>query len=165
MKKIVLALGIFITSSLLMAGGNNSGAIPGMIDVPNKVCKLNKIYVEEDACLMWQDQFYTDAEDGGYSRHRSVGKVGTWNHATDYCRRLNYMGYNDWRLPTSIELKHVHNKYGQVFKYFRGDDFWSSTPTTGSKYYVVYAVDAYSYKRFKRETNYIRCVRCVACPK
>jgi len=161
MRKIVLALGLLVASTLLMAGGNNGGNLSETIDMPsNKICKLNKIYIEEDAHLMWQDQFYNDAEDGGYSRYHSVGKVGTWNHAIDYCRRLNYNGYSDWRLPTANELKHVHNKHGQVFNYYRGDDFWSSTPTTGSKYYVVYAVDAYQYKRNKRETNYIRCVRC-----
>ena len=27
---------------------------------------------------MWQDQVYTDAEDGAYKKHKSMGKAGTW---------------------------------------------------------------------------------------
>ena len=161
MKKTVITLWIFLSTALLVAGGNVNPNLSAVAEIPNKICKANKIYIEKDAQLMWQDQAYTDAEDGAYKRHHSVAKAGTWNHAMNYCRRLNYAGYTDWRLPTADELMHVHRKTGQVFTYYRGNDFWSSTPTTENRYYVVFPADAYQYKRVKKETNYIRCVRCI----
>ena len=161
MKKTLIGLGIFFLGIQLMAGGNVNPNLSAVADIPNKICKPNKVYVEQDARLMWQDQAYVDAEDGAYKRNHSVAKAGRWNHAVNYCRRLNYAGYSDWRLPTSDELVHVHRKKGQVFTYFRDNDFWTSTPTTDVRYYVVFPADAYTYKRYKRESNYIRCVRCM----
>jgi len=160
MKKRVSILGIFLMTVLVVAGGNVNPNLSEIAKIPNKICKENKIYVEKDVQLMWQDQAYVDAEDGAYKRNHSVGKSGTWNHAVNYCRKLIYGGYTDWRLPTSDELIHVHKKTGQVFTYYRSDDFWTSTPTTDSRYYVVLPADAYPYKRYKRQSNYIRCVRC-----
>ena len=161
MKNTLIGLGIFFLGIQLMAGGNVNPNLSAVADIPNKICKPNKVYVEKDARLMWQDQAYVDAEDGAYKRYHSVAKAGRWNHAVNYCRRLNYAGYSDWRLPTSDELVHVHRKEGQVFTYFRDNDFWTSTPTTDVRYYVVFPADAYQYKRYKRESNYIRCVRCM----
>jgi len=161
MKKTVLTLWLFLSTALLMAGGNVTPSLPAVADIPNS-CYADKTYLEEAAGLMWQDQKYTDAEDGAYANERSVGKAGKWNHASNYCRRLNYAGYSDWRLPTSDELTHVHKlrHEDQPFKYFRDKDFWTSTPTTEGKYYVIYPADAYPYKRYKKESNFIRCVRC-----
>ena len=161
MKKLMIMVWIFLSTAVLMAGGNVNPHLSAVAEIPNKICKANKIYIEKDVHLMWQDQAYVDAEDGGYKRNYSVEKSGTWNHAVNYCRRLNYGGFTDWRLPTADELVHVHRKEGQVFVYTRGDDFWSSTPATDSRRYVVFPADAYRYKRYERETNYIRCVRCV----
>ena len=155
MKKTVLTLWLFLSTVLLMAGGN----VAPVEDISN-TCYADKTYLQEAAGLMWQDQKYVDAEDGAYANERSVRKAGNWNHAMKYCRRLNYAGYSDWKLPTSDELTAVHRIEGQVFQYFRDKDFWSSTPTTEGKYYVVYPADAYIYKRVKKESNFIRCVRC-----
>lgn len=160
MKKSAIIL--FITTAILMAGGDTNPNISSVVGIPNQLCKQNTVYRETDANLMWQDQAYVDAEEGGYKRHHSVAKVGTWDHAKSYCRRLNYAGYSDWRLPTSDELSHVHSKAGQVFRYSRDTDFWSSTPSTDTRYYVVFPADAYRYKRESDQTNYIRCVRCMA---
>jgi len=161
MKKLIYVACVLMCGNVLMAGGNINPNLSNIEDIPNKICKENKIYIEKDVHLMWQDQAYVDAEDGAYKRHHSTEKAGTWNHAINYCRRLNYAGYTDWRLPTKDELVHVHRKEGEVFSYYRGNDFWSSTPTTENRYYVVYPADAYQYKRSRRETNYIRCVRCM----
>ena len=161
MKKIVITLGILISTPLLMAGGDVSLSLPVVSKIPDKECQENTIYIEKDTSLMWQDETYEDSEDGACKRNHSVSKAGTWGHAVNYCRGLNYAGFTDWRLPTADELVHVHRKEGQVFTYFRGDDFWSSTPASDSRYYVVYTSDAYRYKRYKSESNYIRCVRCM----
>ena len=150
-----------MSATLLMAGENVTPKLSAVVDIPTKSCKADKVYVEEDTQLMWQDQAYVDAEDGAYKREHSVGKAGKWKHAVNYCQRLDYAGNTDWRLPTSSELMHVHRKTGQVFSYFRGSDFWTSTPATKNRYYVVYPADAYQYKRKTRKSNYIRCVRCI----
>ncbi len=147
--------------TLLMAGGNFSPNLSAVAEIPAQSCKTDKVYIEEDVNLMWQDQAYTDAEDGAYKREHSSGKAGKWKHAENYCRRLNYSGYADWKLPTSDELQHVHRIPGQVFVYFRGRDFWTSTPASRGKYYVVYPADAYRYEHKTKRSNYIRCVRCL----
>ncbi len=159
MKKSVLSLWMVLSTAFVFAGGNITPI--AAVETEN-VCHKDLTYLEKDGNLMWQDQKYTDAEDGAYASERSVGKAGKWNHAANYCRRLNYAGYSDWRLPTSDELTHIHRLThdGQAFKYFRDKDFWTSTPTTEGKYYVVFPPDAYIYKRSKRESNFIRCVRC-----
>jgi len=161
-KKTMTTLWIFLSTTLLVAGGNNNSYLPAIVDISSKTCHTDKVYIEKETQLMWQDQAYVDAEDGAYANGRSVSKVGNWNHATNYCRRLNYRGYSDWKLPTADELMHVHRQEGNVFTYFRGNDFWSSTPTSENRYYVVFPADAYQYKRKKREANYIRCVRCIS---
>jgi len=165
MKKSIMMAGVLLSSMVLMAGGNICPNLSAVADINAKNCKTYTVYVENDTRLMWQDAPYTDAEDGAYKRNHSVGKAGTWNHAMRYCRRLNYAGYTDWRLPTADELTHVHRKPGQVFKNYRSDDFWTSTPSTDSRYYVIYPADAYRYKRYRRESNYIRCVRCMGIDK
>ena len=152
---------VFFSTIMVFAGGNVNHTLSTIAAVPNKICKENKIYIEEDAQLMWQDQAYTDAEDAAYKRHRSLSKAGTWMHAMHYCTRLTYAGYSDWRLATADELVHVHGHEGQLFSYFRDGDFWTSTPSTDSRYYVVFPADTYQYKRNKKESNYIRCVRCI----
>jgi len=160
MKFLFLLGSVWAGMSILFAGGNENLNISAVADVSAQKCKLNKVYTEKDAQLMWQDQAYTDAEDGAYKRDHSVGKAGSWNHAMNYCATLDYQGYADWRLPTADELVHIHHKPGQAFVYHRGEDFWTSTPSTRNKYYVVYPVDAYQYKRDKKKSHYIRCVRC-----
>ncbi len=161
MKKSIIVVWMLMSAVLLMAGGNVTPKLSPVADIPAKACKTDKIYVEKDTNLMWQDQAYVDAEDGAYKQKRSVGKAGKWRHAENYCRRLDYAGYADWRLPTSDELMHVHRKEGQVFSYFRGEDFWTSTPGVKGKYFVVYPADAYRYEHKIKRSNYIRCVRCL----
>ncbi len=161
MKKLALSTWIVMSATLLMAGGNFVPALSSVEDIPSQACKTDKVYIEESAELMWQDQGYTDAEDGAYKREGSASKAGKWKHAEKYCRTLDYVGYADWRLPTSDELQQVHRIPGQVFVYFRGRDFWTSTPASIGKYYVVYPADAYRYEHKVRRSNYIRCVRCL----
>lgn len=160
MKKLMILLAMIAASVVVYAGGDENRYVSQASKIETVTCKTNTVYTEIDAKLMWQDQAYTDAETGAYKRNHSVEKAGSWNHATNYCAALDYQGYADWRLPTSDELRHVHHKAGQVFTYHRTNDFWTSTPATENRYYVVYPVDAYQYKRKKKESNYVRCVRC-----
>jgi hypothetical protein len=161
MKKVLMAACISMFTTLLIAGGDKGTALAPVAKISNTSCKTNKVYVEADVALMWQDQEYTDAEDGAYKRGHSVAKAGNHRHAMNYCRTLNYAGYNDWRLPKADELIHMHHKGDVSFIYSRGSDFWTSTPTTENRYYVVYAADAHQYKRKPNQSNYVRCVRCI----
>ncbi len=72
MKKSIIATWMLISVSLLMAGGNVSPNLSAVADISAKVCKVDKVYIEEDAKLMWQDQAYVDAEDGAYKQERSI---------------------------------------------------------------------------------------------
>lgn len=161
MKKLLISACVAMFTTLLMAGGDASTTLSPVAKISNTSCKTNKVFVQADAGLMWQDQAYTDAEDGAYKREHSVAKAGKHRHAMNYCRALNYGGYNDWRLPTSGELTNVHAPQDNPFAYYRGSDFWSSTPTTENRYYVVYTADAMQYARKPSASNYIRCVRCL----
>ena len=150
---------------LLVAGGDDKThdakkTVVIKIPAPNCKCKPKKVYHQPGTCLVWQDEPYTDAEEGAYRRNYSVGKAGNWMYAINYCRALHYDGHNDWRLPTADELSAVHERRGNAFAYSRDGDFWTSTPADGKFYYVVYPADAYRYKRLKEESNFIRCVRC-----
>jgi len=161
MKKKVLGIGLICAASYVMAGGNFVPPASGVAKVASP-CTAESVYVDRETGLMWQDAAYTDAEDGAEAKGRSFGKAGNWRHAVNYCRTLNYAGYTDWRLPTADELMKVHHDAGQHFEHFRDKDFWTSTPTTEGKYYVIYPADAYRFKRSPKESNFIRCVRCNA---
>jgi hypothetical protein len=159
MKKYIAGLGILLVATSVFAGGDLTVATPSVAKI-EKPCNNEGVYVDRETDLMWQDALYTDAEDGAYANNRSAGKSGTFQHAVRYCKRLDYAGYTDWRLPTADELMALHRMPGQQFMHFRDKDFWTSTPTNRGRYYVVFPADAYKYKRSKRESNYIRCVRC-----
>ncbi|TNF43585.1 MAG: DUF1566 domain-containing protein [Epsilonproteobacteria bacterium] len=161
MKKVLISACISMLTTLLMAGGNTGTTLSPVAKVSSKSCKENKVYIEQDAGLMWQDQAYTAAEDGAYKREHSAAKAGKHRHAVNYCRALNYGGYTDWRLPTADELAHVHAPQHNPFTYYRGSDFWTATPTTENRYYVIYTADAMQYPRKPSQSNYIRCVRCL----
>ena len=163
MKKTSWAVLFFAMTSFVFGGGDKGGLLSAVakIQTPVKVCQEAKLYIDYAQNLMWQDQPYTDGEDGGFKQGYSAGKVGTHSDAMRYCRVLNYGGYTDWRLPTADELIQVHAPQHNPFIYHRGADFWSSTPASANKYYVVYTADAMRYERSTSETNYIRCVRCL----
>ncbi|RLA71291.1 MAG: hypothetical protein DRG09_00675 [Epsilonproteobacteria bacterium] len=161
MKKLLVLVSMITLSTFAIAGGDVSTKLSPVEAIPSKICKTDKVFIEEDVELMWQDQLYKDAEDGAAKQNKSAGKAGVWRHAEAYCRTLDYSGFADWRLPTSDELQKVHRIEGQVFNYFRGTDFWTSTPASKGRHYVVYPADAYIYERKSSRTNYIRCVRCL----
>jgi len=163
MRKALVSTAL-LSAVLLIAGGNLAQEdIPELvpaIEIPANDCTKNTVYVDSKTGLMWQDEAYTDAEDGAFKNNTVAGKAGSLQHAKNYCNTLYYAGHSDWRLPTSDELMELHRKPGQVFTNFRGSDFWTSTPAATGKYYVVFTADAYRYERKVAESNYIRCVRC-----
>ncbi len=161
MKKSIVAVGALLFTSMLIAGGGVSTKVSEVKTIPSHDCRASMVYRDKEQHLLWQDEPYTEAENGAVKRGQSIGKAGSYMHAIRYCEHLHYGGYADWRLPTSDELTHLHDKSGQVFRYFRDNDFWSSTPATEGRYYVVFPADAMRYARSPRQSNYIRCVRCI----
>lgn len=159
MQKAVLWISSVLLSTYVVAGGDTSKVLTPVVEIPTLTNKSDTVYIEDDAQLMWQDQRYSNHENGAFKQNKSIGKAGSFSHAQAYCNVLEYDGFGDWRLPTSDELQHVHRKHGQVFTYFRDTDFWTSTPASRGRYYVVYPADAYIYEQEKGRTNYIRCVR------
>lgn len=52
------------------------------------------------------------------------GQGMTWDDAIDFVRKLNYAGYNDWRLPTKDELIAMSNRGGNnQYEYFNSIGF------------------------------------------
>ena len=88
--------------------------------------------------------------------------------ATEYCDALTLGGFNDWRLPTSVELESIVD-HGRVspsidtayFKHTSSNSYWSSTTYEGSKYYAwrVYFGSGSAYDYYKDYSFYVRCVR------
>lgn len=173
MKKHTLMFSFLLKSSLLLAGGDilppvvsaisineNNTYRPSISNAPlaNTPSK-QAVYIDKKRQLMWQDEAYTDEEEGAYKREHSMQKAGNFTHANQYCESLDYAEYRDWRLPSSDELSRVHESIGAVFVHTRDNDFWTSTPTTRNKYYVVFPADSMRYARSARQSNFIRCVR------
>ncbi|MBN2721723.1 MAG: DUF1566 domain-containing protein [Campylobacterales bacterium] len=152
-----IKIGIFLATVGAMAGGDIAPYYDVDITIPGEnganICPAG-------SRLMWQNSEFDDNSDGAYKRERSLSKAGSHGYAKDYCDRLVYAGYSDWRLPTSDEMMEISKTKG-IFKDNRGADFWTSTPAEQNKYYVVYTVDGYRYARDPKQSNYIRCVRCL----
>ena len=151
--------------TMLFGGGKNASVpLSPVINIHDASChcKPSRVVKQKNSCLMWQDEPYTNSEDGAYKRDYSVGKAGSYTHALNYCRSLIYAGFSDWRLPTAEEMEKMHDLRGSLFYHQRDGDFWTSTPSVEGKYYVVFSADAIRYKRRATQSNYIRCVRCVS---
>jgi hypothetical protein len=89
MKKLLVLLAAALLSTLVWAGGNVQTNLSSVAGIDKMPCKTDKVYIEEDTQLMWEDQLYTDAEDGAYKQNYSAGKAGNWRHAEAYCRTLD----------------------------------------------------------------------------
>ena len=109
-------------------------------------------FVDKDTNLMWQDS--------------SKNVERTWQSAIDYCKDLNYAGYNDWRLPTYYELIGIvdYSRYNPAikrgFKNTVSNRYWSSeyVSDSGNAWYV-YFKGGYSDDGNKSGNLYVRCVR------
>jgi len=104
--------------------------------------------------LMWQDN----------KEAKTVQK--DWYDAKGYCKNINLLGFNDWRLTTKKELETIVDKnrtptIKKEFNNISSSGYWSSTTdasATGGAWYVSF-YDGNSYYGNKSLNGYVRCVR------
>ncbi|MDQ7085086.1 MAG: DUF1566 domain-containing protein [Sulfurovum sp.] len=147
------------TGTQASVGMHDTPSLPMLSTTKSALPNDDRVYVDKRRKLIWQDEAYTEDETAAFKREHSTEKAGDYPHARSYCENLHYATFVDWRLPTSDELISVHHTNGEVFSETRDTDFWTSTPTTQGRYYVIYPADAMRYARSAGQSNFIRCVR------
>jgi hypothetical protein len=120
---------------------------------------------------MWQDDpavasvtkpWVTQANYDAQDYNNTVGDT-----ATTYCSELVMGGFEDWRLPTVVELQGIVNdgRYNpsidEVFINTYNNYYWSSTshqsvPNTA---WIVNFGYGYTFDGYKYYSTYVRCVR------
>ena len=96
--------------------------------------------------LMWQDNLET-----------STLKL-TYKEAKNHCKKLELIGYTDWRLPTQEQLLTITNKnrfnpsIKPEFKNISSSYYWSSSPNISFKNFAWYTSfkDGHSYSSIDR---------------
>ena len=122
---------------------------------------------EAVAIVIERDRPYTDPQTGlMWARNGNIaGKEMNWSDAMSWAKKLNYGGYNDWRLPTKEEFASFSKRGGgKPSEWFNANGFnsvqaswyWSSSPVaghTGNAWGVGY-VDGVVYYDTKSDYNY-----------
>jgi hypothetical protein len=121
--------------------------------------------------LMWQDdpavasvtkQWVTQANYDAQDYNNTVGDT-----ATTYCNELVMGGFEDWRLPTVVELQGIVNdervdpSIDEVFVNSSNSYYWSSTTyhSTHTYAWVVYFGYGNTDLTYKYNSYAVRCVR------
>ena len=125
------------------------------------------------------DNTITDTKTGlvWIKDHDDIGgkfaKRMTWNEAVEACKKLNYAGHKDWRLPTReelltlVDLTRYNPAIDPAFKVHTDDYYWTSDVCAWDAGYAWY-VD-FSGGRvggwYKGDSVYVRAVRSSQCPE
>ena len=122
--------------------------------------------------LMWQDQQFMDSSATVFPLSAMGDKYNnpmTYAEAVEYCKNLNFAGFDDWRLPTVNELLSITDDTGfnpainnvayNSEKGYRW--YWSSTRSAGDSTcaWVVYFRDGDVGWRNLSNHGFVRCVR------
>lgn len=98
-------------------------------------------------------------------RKHSPETYYSYTNSKKYCNDLPEDGYNDWRLPTMIELKAVYDQKitieaGEGAVPFQGGDYWTTSyQGDSSKRCTVYFSDGHYYYNTAGGQCRVRCVR------
>lgn len=109
------------------------------------------IYQDKDLC--WQ-------------RNVNPSRVNSWQEAESYCENLDLGGRDDWRLPTTEELKFItDNSYEPAInpKYFLGTEkihYWTSSLYRANIHWYIHFELGYQGFAPDITNNFgVRCVR------
>ena len=86
-----------------------------------------------------------------------------WNDAKKMIELLNsqdYKGFNDWRLPTKIELNEMYLKKDFIGG-FSSNFYWSSSEYNANYAWIQYFFDGFQGYDSKDSSTLVRCVRSV----
>ena len=114
----------------------------------NKSIFLQKIQIING--LMWQDDkvILTNRMD--------------WINSKKYCESLRLLNYNDWRIPTIVELQDafvmIRGNKKRGFDYNTDQYYWSNTKEE-LKMYAFFSKTGKGYAEDKESEFFIRCVR------
>ena len=111
------------------------------------------------------DVVVTDTKTGLIWQKKTYETRKTWQKALDYCEKLTYAGYSDWRLPDKNELASLVN-YEKCdpdsdFPDMPSQYFWSSSTSSGYTD-LAWSVNFYHWgvgNVTKTSSRYVRCVR------
>ena len=146
-KILLMTLGMLLF--LLMLQGSVWGEF--LVD------EANGIVTDTTTGLMWERNTGND------------GKELTWDEAVSYCDKLEIAGYDDWRMPDSIELQSIidHLSYNpsvniRVFPDTEASGYWSSTlyrPNPDYAWRVNFYYVGYMNISKKSNSYFVRAVR------
>ena len=152
MKK-VLVCGILLASSL--------SSYEIVIDQTLKLSPFSRdnskeVVIDTKRKLMWQDD-------------ESVKNVKKdWQGAIEYCKNLNFAGFDDWRLPSRMELLGITDKtksdpaIQDGFQNVVSGYYWSSSPDVLVSFFAWRVTFRNGYddgSGGKSASLYVRCVR------
>lgn len=86
-----------------------------------------------------------------------------WDYAKKYCEHLRINGYSNWRLPTTVELRFLMNKFPASFEpssYWTSTERWNGSP--GADFIDCRICNSYQ-SCWKEETLLVRAVRTCNC--
>ena len=112
------------------------------------------IFIDSKNGLVWEDSY------------ESKTTTRNFNDAQKYCDKLNIGGFDDWRLPTRLELLTIiddtkYNPMSSKLKNIAAYSYLSSSVAVGTNDYIWYVdfLDGKVRNYAKDSTYYVRCVR------
>ncbi|MBQ4437977.1 DUF1566 domain-containing protein [bacterium] len=63
---------------------------------------------------------------GNYAWSEKAEEKMNWDEAKEYCEDLDQDAYNDWRLPSSEEMRTIYSESNHSNVFGENDTFWTS---------------------------------------
>jgi len=121
----------------------------------NYYIKYKDIVVNKTTNIMWQDN------------KEILNNTYTYKSATEYCKNLNLMGYDDWILPdiytlrSLVDYNHFAPALSPAFKYYSNKSYYSNTPYQNNAIETIGFNNGIDGHIDKYELQYARCVRYI----
>ena len=125
-------------------------------------------------CYVWSKEDIAESIKNGWDTYLTDDVKDAFSYAKKL-NKINYCGFNDWRVPTIDELKTILTKeeseivgYANTNYYIKRPLskntthwYWSSSSSANSSSYAwsVYFNNGYAYNSNKVNSLYVRCVR------